>query len=57
MMTEPRKNHEKNWEEVPIRAKMSVEHEEWPGYRVPFYVTVAAGALYLVLILAGVITG
>ena len=55
-MTDPLKNHEKPLEEVPIGTRMDLKHERWPGYRVPYYLTVAAGALYLVLALTGVIT-
>lgn len=49
-------NGKKTWKEVPIGAKKAVEHEPWPGYRLPFYLTVASGTIYLVLVFSGLFT-
>lgn len=41
--------------EVPIGEKRILSHEPVPGYRTAFYVTVAAGMVYLLLSFAGVV--
>ncbi len=53
-MKETGGNKEKPWDEVPIGTKKTLDHEAWPGYRLPFYLTVAAGVVYLALTLLGV---
>jgi hypothetical protein len=41
--------------EVPIGERSILSHEPVPGYRGAFYITLAAGMIYLLLSFTGVV--
>jgi hypothetical protein len=41
--------------EIPIGEKQVLSHEPIPGYRPAFYITVAAGIVWLLLSFTGVV--
>ena len=40
--------------EIPIGKRRVLDHEPVPGYRTAVYITIAAGAVYLLLSFTGV---